>query len=523
MRTLSIVALCMLLTATLHAQVFFPALVSDVYTGKASSLPYAFYGLNGKLLFQAKTATSTDLMISDGTASGTHTISNGFGGRMKSQTTMNGYVYFINEADNFLWVTDGLSTTGTFSISNIKMQNNIFKYKTNLLFGGNKPGETTFLWISDGTASGTHKVKEVATGSNDNVSCFTEIGGKVCFYVESGADRSIWITDGTEAGTIKLKDIWVSDPWPTYDNSIQKVFEPLKMFNGKLYFSGNDDVHGFELWETDGTIAGTKMTADINSGATSSHPYDFIVYKGKLVFLAYNPTGVGLDKGDIWTLSGEDILTKVTSAPLCFFFRFFPFNDKLYTSACGYLYETDGTTAGSRKLTTSIVIHYTIEHNGYLYFEGVDLSDPLQVSHLYRLGSDDNITDLFSLNRNDNGHNKNEYRIRSVGGNLYFDAADPYGPLNEDIELYRLDAFPTSVAAVQKTAGNALYPNPANSTFNIKEGNATTVSVYTLTGQLLLTTHQTRDISIAHLPAGMYMVQLTGSDGRVTTHKLVKE
>ena len=40
----------------------------------------------------------------------------------------------------------------------------------------------------------------------------------------------------------------------------------LTNVNGTLYFQADDGVHGFELWKSDGTAAGTVMVKDINPG-----------------------------------------------------------------------------------------------------------------------------------------------------------------------------------------------------------------------------------------------------------------
>ena len=40
----------------------------------------------------------------------------------------------------------------------------------------------------------------------------------------------------------------------------------------KLYFSAYDGTNGNELWESDGTAAGTVMVKDINPGADGSYP-----------------------------------------------------------------------------------------------------------------------------------------------------------------------------------------------------------------------------------------------------------
>ncbi|MFO0936345.1 MAG: ELWxxDGT repeat protein [Gemmataceae bacterium] len=39
---------------------------------------------------------------------------------------------------------------------------------------------------------------------------------------------------------------------------------------GKLYFSASDGIHGYEMWVSDGTPAGTKMIADLNPGSGDS-------------------------------------------------------------------------------------------------------------------------------------------------------------------------------------------------------------------------------------------------------------
>src|ERR1700676_2148431 len=52
------------------------------------------------------------------------------------------------------------------------------------------------------------------------------------------------------------------------------------------YFTANDTVHGVELWQTDGTAAGTVLVKDIIPGPSSSYLRDLTNVNGTLFFQA---------------------------------------------------------------------------------------------------------------------------------------------------------------------------------------------------------------------------------------------
>jgi ELWxxDGT repeat protein len=76
----------------------------------------------------------------------------------------------------------------------------------------------------------------------------------------------------------------------------------LTNVNGLLYFSANDGVNGYELWNSDGTSYGTVLVKDIKPGSTSGFPRDFFLFKN-LIYFSANGTN-GLD--NLWVTDGTE-------------------------------------------------------------------------------------------------------------------------------------------------------------------------------------------------------------------------
>src|SRR5690349_15088036 len=89
-----------------------------------------------------------------------------------------------------------------------------------------------------------------------------------------------------------LKDI---NPTPDPTTAAQTVG-----YNGALYFVGGDATHGFELWKSDGTAAGTAMLRDINPGPASSYVSGLTVVNGTLFFAASD----GVHGSELWKSDG---------------------------------------------------------------------------------------------------------------------------------------------------------------------------------------------------------------------------
>ena len=121
----------------------------------------------------------------------------------------------------------------------------------------------TELWKTDGTAAGTKLVKDIYPGFyGSNPGSFTVSNGLLFFSANDGVHGSeLWKTDGTAAGTVMVKNIGPLTPnmedHSSYPSSLTDV-------NGILYFSATDDVTGFDLWRSDGTLQGTYRVKDFH-------------------------------------------------------------------------------------------------------------------------------------------------------------------------------------------------------------------------------------------------------------------
>jgi ELWxxDGT repeat protein len=187
------------------------------------------------------------------------------------------------------------------------------------------------LWITDGTNAGTHEV-------NGNFGV-----GWVAYQLSGLAITSdLWRTDGTRSGSFALH------PGLT---TVGGALADAAVLGDLLLFAGNDDLpgappgsHGYELWRTDGTVAGTFMLAELIPGAEpqAASPSNFRVFGSVVLF---DDTA-----GNMWRTDGTAAGTFVL-APL----RFGPataLGDQLLfvaedAAAAVGLWRTDGTAAGT--------------------------------------------------------------------------------------------------------------------------------------------------------------------------------
>ncbi len=146
---------------------------------------------------------------------------------------------------------------------------------------------STELWTSNGTSSGTTKI--VPT-SLQNGTSFSEISdlqtlnSQLVFIANDGDGDQLWESNGTASGTTLVDPNGLT----TYGNGSYGSTQINNSFvnNGILYFVGNDGTDGLQVYQTDGTVAGTQMVTDINagnSGYNGANPL-LLAYDGNQLF-----------------------------------------------------------------------------------------------------------------------------------------------------------------------------------------------------------------------------------------------
>jgi ELWxxDGT repeat protein len=120
-----------------------------------------------------------------------------------------------------------------------------------LLFVGQEPEHGVELWVTDGTAEGTRRLRDLQPGpGSSNPNGLTALGSRVFFTADGGTNgRELWESDGTPRGTRRLTDIapggFSASPFDGYG------FYNLPSFtlaNGLLFFGADDGVTGIEPW-----------------------------------------------------------------------------------------------------------------------------------------------------------------------------------------------------------------------------------------------------------------------------------
>jgi ELWxxDGT repeat protein len=226
--------------------------------------------------------------------------------RPGSMTVMGGYAYFsASGLDQYgssvgaeLWRTDGASNTAELvkDIHNgsdsfpalLTAVGNTLYFVARDSVGGNE------LWKSDGTDAGTVPVADITPGSSGtSFSQMSVLNGVLYFAADpgtAGAEDRLWRSDGTPAGTYELAPL--------------NIPRHMSALGGQLYFVASDAQGraAFRYDPADPGAAPVRLTPATSGGLTLT-PTALVVAGTRAYVVANTGTGRG-DHYELWQTDG---------------------------------------------------------------------------------------------------------------------------------------------------------------------------------------------------------------------------
>jgi len=207
-------------------------------------------------------------------------------------------------AQSTLWITDGTSG-GSRALTPAGCLRSLIEMApagsqmlfTTISSGLSRcPAEGSVLWRTDGTPSGTVKIRDFPevpfSAWSVTLSELTSLGSRIYFLLPTSTGDELWGSDGTAAGTTRVKALSLG--------SLPAAARQLTVAGDRLFLAVFNPETGEELWTSDGTPAGTHMVADLNPGPSGSAPQSLTAVDGRLLFAADD----GISGLELWTSDG---------------------------------------------------------------------------------------------------------------------------------------------------------------------------------------------------------------------------
>jgi len=291
----------------------FTAALEEDINGSGDSSPREFAVFDGgggaKLYFGADGGSSgRELWSYDGSNAALEADINGSGSSSPGSFVVyddgSGKRLYFGATDgsngNELWSYDGsnailegeMSGSADLSPSELAVYND--GSGSTLYFSADAAGEYNLFYKHSATGTGPVSVTESPReGPSEKV----VYNGNLYFEGNGEGDgEELWVYDGSSISQ-------VADIRPGPQGSYPSE---LTVYNGALYFSANDGSAGEELWKYDGSTV--SMAADINGGSASSEPDHLTVYddgNGPILYFEATDGDSGFSYGyELWSYAG---------------------------------------------------------------------------------------------------------------------------------------------------------------------------------------------------------------------------
>jgi ELWxxDGT repeat protein len=259
-------------------------------------------GINGRFYFLGRdTSVGAQLWVSDGTLLGTHMVRRTVecpgalcGPLPVHLFRIGDRAYFSTE--DALWTTDG---TGAGTTRIVSMPSS-YSIATSSTVAWLRAGET--LYVTDGTAAGTRSAGAAGAGYWDIPHILAD--GRLALVRGLGRAYEIWTNNGS--GMVKAASVPLNES-PQYNIGAGWV-------GNRFFGPGYTSATGTELWTVDVDVPSAAFLKDLDTrrGATpnSSHPGEGSELGSKIVFAATDLNGRELWESD-GTVNGTKLLADI--------------------------------------------------------------------------------------------------------------------------------------------------------------------------------------------------------------------
>ncbi|HEY0738782.1 MAG TPA: hypothetical protein VGD69_27935, partial [Herpetosiphonaceae bacterium] len=208
----------------------------------------------------------------------------------------------------------------------------------------------------------------------------------------------------------------------------------LQKIGSTLYFFADDGIHGYELWRSDGTAAGTSLVKDMLPGWSIPAVNNSLVVGSSLFFIA---------RESLWRSDGTEAGTMLllNDSRIRTYYPLVQVNGVVYFMVGTDLWRSDGTVAGTSRVTALPIASYLYAANNMLLFAGKDATNGVELWKSDGTAAGTGLIKDIASGWTDS----NPAAIMEVGGVTYFTA----GTSAQGRDLYRTDGTPEGTVLVK--------------------------------------------------------------------------
>lgn len=195
------------------------------------------------------------------------------------------------------------------------------------------------IWRTDGTSEGTFRLASTELKDKSAMPTFAGNQSVGCFSLLLGADAQnpwLWKTDGTAEGTLNLAK-----------SAVGTVHSVLGILKDTVMFTVKTGERQFEIWKSDGTLAGTRICRKVGPGPLGWGPVPAVDDGARLFASCGDESG----KIELWMFDRTDdkAIRLLEDAGTIRVLEWW--NQRLLVASPGTgLWITDGTESGTEKL-----------------------------------------------------------------------------------------------------------------------------------------------------------------------------